>query len=343
MRTLLAILLCLWAGFADAQSGRRVVLLSGVPGWVLRAGGVAANIDMNFATGQYYGCSLASCLSIVRASPKTNLLPSSPSGFAYTIFNANVLAIDSNGLLIEEARTNQLLNSTAPATQTTGALAASAQTLWVNGSGSAALTNGTATGCTGTATNGTPVTFTPTAGTCTVTVTGSLNAFQLEAGAFGTSLIVTAGATATRAGDNVTVTGAALAAMQAVSGTLIVSNGTIPAPATFPELWYSSATAKLEVSGSNTAVSIYDGGTPVTSSTALFSAPSKTGHSWNASGRSISSHGGNAVTDATATGARAIIYVGSQTGTTRFLNTYVSRWSEFASRISDASLKALTQ
>ena len=67
------------------------------------------------------------------------------------------------------------------------------------------MSAGTATGCgTGVATNGTPVSFTTsgTAGTCIVTVAGSLNAFQLEKSAYGTSFIITGAATGTRAIDD---------------------------------------------------------------------------------------------------------------------------------------------
>ena len=93
-------------------------------------------------------------------------------------------------------------------TQTTASLGTGTYTLWVNGSGSATSSAGTATitGA-GAATNGTPNVFVVTvAGTVTITVSGSLNAFQCELGTFGTSFIITAGATATRAADVITLT-----------------------------------------------------------------------------------------------------------------------------------------
>jgi hypothetical protein len=191
---------------------------SHVPPWVEPG----AAVDLNFSISQYYGCSLSSCLSLTRASSKTNLLPTSASGYAYSTFGSGVLAITSGlGVLIEEARTNQLLNSTAPATQTTASLATGTYTLWVNGSGSATMSSGTGTGCgTGAASQGTVVTFTITVtGTCTVTVAGSLNAFQLELGNVGSSFIVTTGTTATRAADNVAFGGAALSILRGNVGT----------------------------------------------------------------------------------------------------------------------------
>lgn len=209
-------LLCAGVSAARAQLAQQIPTLyqTNVPGWVLGRGfGVPAALDYDFANNRYYeqGVSLctssASCVVVSRGSTGTNLLPTSPAGFAYATFAANTPRIMGGaGLLVEEARTNQLKNSAAPATQTTGSLGTGTYTLWVNGAGSATMSAGTGTGCgSGAATQGSPVNFTITgAGTCTVTVVGSLSAFQLEAGSFGTSFIVTAGATATRAADVVT-------------------------------------------------------------------------------------------------------------------------------------------
>lgn len=113
------------------------------------------------------------------------------------------------GILIEEARTNSLLNSNLPVTQTTGSLSTGTYTLWVVGTGSATVTAGTgvATGL-GTATAATPITFVVgTAGTFVITVIGSLSFFQLENGAAPTSRIITTTAAATRAEDLAYISG----------------------------------------------------------------------------------------------------------------------------------------
>ena len=165
------------------------------------------NAGMNGSTSG----TAASFLTVARTQTgnTTDLLPSSPPTPVASIkqFAANTARITpGQGLLLEGQRTALLLNSTAPATQTTGSMAVGTYTLWVNGSGSAAVSAGTGVGCSGTASQGTPATVTiTTAGTCVVTVTGSLNAFQLELGGWGSSLIVTAAATVTRPADVVTM------------------------------------------------------------------------------------------------------------------------------------------
>jgi hypothetical protein len=109
------------------------------------------------------------------------------------------------GLLIEEARTNLFLNSATLVTQGV-TVTATAYTLSFYGTGTVTK-SGAATGAlvgTGAGQRVTQ-TFTPTAGTVTCTVSGSVLNAQIEAGSFATSWISTAGATATRAQDVCTI------------------------------------------------------------------------------------------------------------------------------------------
>lgn len=130
------------------------------------------------------------------------------------------------GLLIEESRTNYLLNSAAPATQTVS-LGTGTYILWVVGSGSCTAAAGTAVGTGfGTANSSTAVIFTlTTAGTVVFTVSGSLTRFQCENGAFATSFISTTVSAATRAADDAFTD--ALEWYRASEGTFVVE-GLVP-------------------------------------------------------------------------------------------------------------------
>ena len=111
------------------------------------------------------------------------------------------VTLQSRGLLLEDQRTNLLLNSATLGTQSV-AVTAQAYTLSFYGSGTITK-SGTATGAlVGTGPQRVTQTFTPTAGTLTLTVTGSVTNAQLEAGPFASSYIVTTGVSVTRAVDS---------------------------------------------------------------------------------------------------------------------------------------------
>jgi hypothetical protein len=136
-----------------------------------------------------------------------------------TAINANLPRFDFDpvtlackGLLTEEARTNLLLNSlidgTSLATQSVTVTAA-AHTLSFYGTGEVVLSgahSATVTGA-GAYPTQTTLTFTPTAGSLTLTVTGTVQFANLELGAFATSFIPTDGTTKTRNADLASMTG----------------------------------------------------------------------------------------------------------------------------------------
>ena len=141
--------------------------------------------------------------------------------------------------LHEPAATNLYLNSNAPATQVI-TVTAQQYTLSFYGTGTLTLSGASTAGPlvgTGAEPNRVSLTFTPSAGSLTVTLSGSISRPQLETGPAATSPIITTGSAATRTADVMTIDGAnglALAAALSssfwvyVDGTCFSSTGQAP-------------------------------------------------------------------------------------------------------------------
>lgn len=182
--------------------------------------GILPSLDLNFLSGV-----LDSRITFTRASvgtyfDGTGAIQTATSNVPR--FDHNPTTLASLGLLIEETRTNLLLNSATVVTQDVTVTAA-ATTLTFYGTGTVTLTgtfSGSLVGSGAFPTRST-LTFTPTAGTLHVTVAGSVLNGQVETGAFATSWIPTAGTTVARAAEK--------AIMTAGSPWFVAAQGTIEA------------------------------------------------------------------------------------------------------------------
>ena len=154
-----------------------------------------------------WGAQLEQSSTVGEYIPTTSSINSAPR------FDHNPTTGESLGLLVEEQRTNLLVGSAAPATQIV-TVTAVAHTLHFTGTGTITLTGASTAGpLVGTGTgeaNRVSLTFTPTAGSLTLTVSGTVTNAQLEAGAFRTSYILNVSTPlgVTRNADVASITGA---------------------------------------------------------------------------------------------------------------------------------------
>lgn len=149
-------------------------------------------------------------------------------------FDFNPVTLAPEGLLVEPNATNLLINSATLVTQSV-TVAASAYTLSFYGSGTVVL-SGTASATvvgTGAYPSRTTFTFTPTAGTLTLTVTGTVQWANLELGTRASSWIPTTGASAQRGGDIANIAGANFSSIyNPLEGTLVIDLAITNASAT---------------------------------------------------------------------------------------------------------------
>jgi len=153
--------------------------------------------------------SRASVASYINSAGQMTLSSSGQPRFDY-----DPVTLARKGLLIESARTNLLLNSTINganlATQSVS-VTAQAYALTFYGTGSITLSGAHVAVVSGSGAfpTRTQLLFTPSAGTLTLTVAGTVQYAQLEAGAFATSYIPTAGSSVQRLAESYSMTGAA--------------------------------------------------------------------------------------------------------------------------------------
>ena len=202
----------------------------GRPGWVLPG----ASVDMNFATGQYFGLTPGQ-LTVSRASTEYEVCNGQ-----LTTFPPNVLAITPGcGAWVWEQRTNLFLNNNAPATQTITVASGSVYTVSFYGTGTLTLAGAATQVMTGSAFPAlTQYSFVAatTSLVATVTVLGAMQYPQVELNpnattapqGFATGPILTSAGAVTRAAT--TANSPALAAIVAGKSGTIMADAQIFAP-----------------------------------------------------------------------------------------------------------------
>ena len=157
-------------------------------------------------------------------------------------FDYDPVTLACKGLLVEEARTNLFLNSKIDGSNlSTQGVSVTAQVYTISFYGTGSITlSGAATATingAGAYPNRVTSTFTPSAGTLTCTVAGTVQFAQIEVGSFATSFIPTAGSTVTRTADSLTMTGTNFSSwFNASEGTFVVEFEPPAVLSTFPVL-----------------------------------------------------------------------------------------------------------
>lgn len=272
-------------------------------------------------------------------------------------FDFDPTSLVCKGLLIEEDRTNLLLNSlidgTSLATQlvTTTAVA---HTLSFYGTGTIVLTGTSSATVVGTGAypTRTKLTFTPTAGVLTLTVTGTVQYAQLEVGAFATSFIPTDATTKTRNVDSALMTGTNFSDWFNASEGAFQLQGYVSPTAGPAYLFASDGSLANAIyfdhSGGNIRNVIFSASVAVTMSTGAIGTVGAAVNMLSTYKVNSFAAAKNAGTVATRTsGAVPIamnqISLGSALGTVNFINTWIAKVMFYPQRIINNEVRAFSK
>jgi hypothetical protein len=319
---------------------------------------VLPRMALDFTTGV-----LDSRVAITRAANTATRINSSG---VIEIVNANLPRFDydpstlaARGLLIEETRSNVLLNSlingTNLSTQSV-TLSATAYTLSFYGTGSITISGGHVAVVSGTGAYPTrkTYTFTPLAGSSIFTVVGTVQYAQLEAGSFPSSFIPTAGAATSRNTDVALMTGTNFSDWyNQPEGTFytefLIPSG-VPATGmvmqaginsdTADRIRLNGATYNLGIANASSVLQVILGTTTYVGSITKFTA----GYKLNNFG--LSANGGAALTSASGTVPFPnSLNIGSRNSATPafFLNGYVRKIMYWPQRLTNVELQAFSK
>lgn len=283
------------------------------------------------------------------------------------IVNANLPRLDFDpatlvckGLLVEEARTNLLLNSLINGTDLitqSVTLLATAYTLSFYGTGSIAISGGHSATVAGSGAypSRKTYTFTPTAGSTTFTVSGVVQYAQLEAGAFATSFIPTAGSSVLRNADVPLMSGTNFSSWYNGDEGAFICAFSSYAPASAANrvvfqvsngsfqnfMWaYTQTNTGYQtnvITGGATQVAVYPGAYTTGNS-------AKTGFAYKLNSFAAASDGANLSTDATVViPTVSQVNLGCQTGGGLYINGHIQKFSYWPQRITNAEVVAFSK
>lgn len=318
---------------------------------------VLPRLALDFTTA-----SLDARISVTRAANTATAINSSG---VIAVVNANLPRFDYNpttlacrGLLIEDNRKNILLNSLIDGTNLSTqsvTTTATAYTLSFYGTGSIDLT-GTYTATvsgTGAYPTRTTLTFTPTAGTLTLTISGTVQYAQLEAGGWATSFIPTDSTAGgiTRNSDIVTMTGTNFSSwFNNTEGSFVTVADTFASGASARLFNCNDGTATnrieaLRASGGNIQELVFSDGAASTSATVSLNTTFKVCAAYKANSLAVAVNGSTVATDSSATipTVNRLYLGGTLNATISYLNGHLAKLFYYPQRLTNAEVQAFSK
>ncbi len=320
------------------------------------AQGLISNANLDNTTLNFMLSAMPAGVGFTRASSATDFATTgllTTEGVNVPRFDTHPTTLQPRGLLVESSRTNLLLNSATLSTQSISVTAVP-HVLSFYGTGSVTL-SGAATGTlngTGAFPNRAVLTFTPSAGSLTLTVTGTVEFAQCGPGTFPTSYIPTTTAAATRASDYPRVAELNTLNFNPNEGTLLIEfeKNFVPQAAVFPcaaGFFGTGVSMQIYNAPNTTTLNLQVSGgidTPLPGSFSL-SAPNKVAFAYQNANFAACLNGGALLTNTVAALPSGFtrLDIGTQLGGSNQFNGWIRRLEYSPVRLNNARLQTLTQ